>query len=786
MKHTLKKITALLVSIAMLMPLCLIPRPAQAAITLGDANYTTLSKVDEANSCNSTQGMAVNDSYVYSAQIKSSDESRAVIYRVDKTTGATVLMKDASTNLTYFINLGHANAMDIAVVNGVEYLCILTDSKISLFAISGTTLTFYAEYYITHNGSVIAPSAISVYQVSGTTITFLTKGGRTVSKGSVNIASTSGTIPVTIQCELDYSKIRINGKIQDFSSFTNQGMGYYGNYVFVPITGNKDNATINQSLILGYDLTKATGGNTIQPDPDKIFHVVSYQYQGLFEIEDVDIDKNGQMYFNTNSRISSTDTKHDGVFRLNDYTFGRAKPAATAPVLRDSAFTEIAPIPTTEGCTGNQGMAVGDDYLYSVQIKTSDNSRAVIHRIDKKTGADTVMTDGKTGLSYFTNLNHANCADWGRVNGVEYLYILASYKIVVLKINGTTLTQCAEYNLKYNGNSFGPGSFALYKVSDTHLTFLFKWNGVTTQSTISSGTIPIGATSGNISVSILGYAHSTDLPIDEAYLTPSGWLTQGMDCVGDMLYTVITGNHVKATISHSLIIGYDLTEFTGNNHVWPEVKDILYVVSDQYLGLFEVEDVGFDLDGKMYFNTNGWKDENGVNADGVYVMNDFLFGGAKVSGTVSSMNPGKPMEIRLMQNGVAVKTVTIAAGSGTGETAQTFAFGEVTPGTYDLQIVKAGHLPYTVTGISVSDSVDLSDLLSHTPLIPGDINEDTVVDLQDLIILTADNTFNRSVANAQTPAADVNGDGLIDLQDLIILTADSNFNKGATVLPFTP
>ena len=786
MKHTLKKITALLVSIAMLMPLCLIPRPAQAAITLGDANYTTLSKVDEANSCNSTQGMAVNDSYVYSAQIKSSDESRAVIYRVDKTTGATVLMKDASTNLTYFINLGHANAMDIAVVNGVEYLCILTDSKISLFAISGTTLTFYAEYYITHNGSVIAPSAISVYQVSGTTITFLTKGGRTVSKGSVNIASTSGTIPVTIQCELDYSKIRINGKIQDFSSFTNQGMGYYGNYVFVPITGNKDNATINQSLILGYDLTKATGGNTIQPDPDKIFHVVSYQYQGLFEIEDVDIDKNGQMYFNTNSRISSTDTKHDGVFRLNDYTFGRAKPAATAPVLRDSAFTEIAPIPTTEGCTGNQGMAVGDDYLYSVQIKTSDNSRAVIHRIDKKTGADTVMTDGKTGLSYFTNLNHANCADWGRVNGVEYLYVLASYKIVVLKINGTTLTQCAEYNLTYNGNSFGPGSFALYKVSDTHLTFLFKWNGVTTQSTISSGTIPIGATSGNISVSILGYAHSTDLPIDESYLTPSGWLTQGMDCVGDMLYTVITGNHVKATISHSLIIGYDLTEFTGNNHVWPEVKDILYVVSDQYLGLFEVEDVGFDQDGKMYFNTNGWKDENGVNADGVYVMNDFLFGGLKIYGTVSSVNPGKPMEIRLMQNGVAVKTVTIAAGSGTGETAQTFAFGEVTPGTYDLQIVKAGHLPYTVTGISVSDSVDLSDLLSHTPLIPGDINEDTVVDLQDLIILTADNTFNRSVANAQTPAADVNGDGLIDLQDLIILTADSNFNKGATVLPFTP
>ena len=403
MRRTMKKITALLVSIALLTPLCLIPRPVQAAITLGDANCTTLSKVGENNSCYSTQGMAVSDNYVYSAQIGDND-ARSVIYRVDKTTGTTVLMKNGSTNLTYFTNMGHANCMDIAVVNGVEYLCVLllNSPKIILFRISDTTLYYHGEYTPTDNGNAFSPSAMSVYQVSGNTVTFLCKWKQNISKGSVDISKSSGSIPVTLLCKLDYSKIRINGKIQDFSHFTNQGMGYYNNYLFVPITGNEDDATINQSLILGYDLTKASNFNTVQPDPDKIFHVVSYKYQGLFEIEDVDIDKNGQMYFNTNSRISSTDTKHDGVFRLNDYTFGRTKPAATAPVLRDSAFTEIAPIPTTAGCTGNQGMAVGDDYLYSVQIKTSDNSRAVIHRIDKKTGADTVMTDGKTGLNYFT------------------------------------------------------------------------------------------------------------------------------------------------------------------------------------------------------------------------------------------------------------------------------------------------------------------------------------------------------------------------------------------------
>ena len=769
----------------MVAPLCLIPSPVQAAVVLGDANYTTLAKVGESNSCYSTQGIAVSDNYVYSAQIGDND-SRSVIYRVDKSTGSKVLMKDGSTNLTYFTNMSHANAMDIAVVNGVEYLCVLTSAKIALFRISDTTLYFHGEYTTTDRGNAFSPSAMSVYQVSGTTITFLCKWNTTISKGSVDVSITSGSIPVTVLCKLDYGNVQINGKIQSFTSFTNQGMGYYGNYVFVPITGNANNATINQSLILGYDLSKASNFNTLQPDPDKIFYVVSYKYQGLFEIEDMDIDKSGQMYFNTNSRISSSDTKHDGVFLLNDYTFGRTKPSDTAPILRDSAFTEIAPIPTTEGCTGSQGMAVSDNYLYSVQIKTSDNSRAVIHRIDKNTGEDTVMTDGKTGLNYFTNLNHANCADWGRVNGVEYLYILASYKIVVLQINGTTLTQCAEYNLKYNGNSFGPGAFALYKVSSTHLTFLFKWNGVTTQSTISTGTIPIGAASGNISVSILGYAHSTDLPIDEAYLTPSGWLTQGMDCVGDMLYTVITGNHVKATISHSLIIGYDLTKFTGNNHVWPEVKDILYVVSDQYLGLFEVEDVGFDRDGKMYFNTNGWKDENGVNADGVYVMNNLTFGEPAVTGSITSMNPGKPLEIRLVQNGVVKQTVSIPAQSGNGQVTQEFQIRNFIPGTYDLEIVKAGHLPCTVTGVPISMGLDLTKILSRVPLIPGNINGDSVVDLQDLILLTATNTFNRPVTTAQTAAADVNGDGLINLQDLIILTAAAHFNKGATVIPYTP
>ena len=98
------------------------------------------------------------------------------------------------------------------------------------------------------------------------------------------------------------------------------------------------------------------------------------------------------------------------------------------------------------------------------------------------------------------------------------------------------------------------------------------------------------------------------------------------------------------------------------------------------------------------------------------------------------------------------QTLTLAAQSGAGETTREFQFKNLTPGLYDLQIVKAGHLPITVTGIPANDSVNLTHLLSRTPMIAGDIN----------------------------------GDEVVDLQDLITLTAESNFNKGKTVIPYTP
>jgi hypothetical protein len=58
----------------------------------------------------------------------------------------------------------------------------------------------------------------------------------------------------------------------------------------------------------------------------------------------------------------------------------------------------------------------------------------------------------------------------------------------------------------------------------------------------------------------------------------------------------------------------------------------------------------------------------------------------------------------------------------------------------------------------------------------GDINQDGVVDLSDLVYMDNDLT-NGTVAYVVT---DLNGDGVVDLSDLVII--DGNITNGAVVV----
>ena len=327
MNCMMKKLSALFLVAATVCGAFLLSPKADAAETLYDDDFDTVCKVGEANKCYSAQGMAVGDDYLYFVQI-GDDDARAVVHRIDIETGDRELMYHSETGLDYFTNFDHSNDLDWMVVDGVEYLCVLASPKLLLFQIDDTELIPYAEYDLKYNGSSFSPGGMAVESVSGNRVSYLFKWGKTVSYAKMPITKKEGSISVVIKCTLDVSKVTVDGKTQDFNHFVNQGMGYSDGYIFMPITGNDDDATVNHSLILAYDISNVKNGTTVQPDEDKSFYVISEDYSALFEIEDCGISDDGKLYFNTNSRRTNRDTKHDGAFVLNDFVH-KAKPTYT-------------------------------------------------------------------------------------------------------------------------------------------------------------------------------------------------------------------------------------------------------------------------------------------------------------------------------------------------------------------------------------------------------------------------------------------------------------------------
>ena len=272
-------------------------------------------------------------------------------------------------------------------------------------------------------------------------------------------------------------------------------------------------------------------------------------------------------------------------------------------------FTLIAELGEADACYSAQGMAVSDRYAYVAQRGGGD-ARAVIHRVEIPTGERVLMTDSATRLTVFTGLGHANDLDHAEIAGVEYLYVLAEARILVFEILGTELKAQAAYDLTYNGRPFFPTGFAVRAADDSHISFLFKW-----ATTVSSGAIRKEATSGSIGVSVMGY-------LDESQLAePDDWTRQAMDCIGNMLYVALSGNGTDTDANRSVILGYDLSEFTGSNHVSPAPEQIFHLIGEEYPALFEVEDVALDPSGRMYFNTNGRISSSDTAHDGVFVMN---------------------------------------------------------------------------------------------------------------------------------------------------------------------
>ena len=163
-----------------------------------------------------------------------------------------------------------------------------------------------------------------------------------------------------------------------------------------------------------------------------------------------------------------------------------------------------------------------------------------------------------------------------------------------------------------------------------------------------------------------------------------------------------------------------------------------------------------------------------------------------VFGRLTTQNPGVKTTVRLMAGDTVYCTGIIEAEGSAGAVTQYFhLYGAPTQPDvlYDVVIEKAGHLPYTITGISLVDgeidlTAQLDESLSNITVPAGDVNGDGCIDLRDLVMLTSDQNFGLSYEEATDKSADVNGDRLFDLRDLVIITSEAGYGRAPICVQF--
>ena len=326
MKQLSKRLLALCLSLVLLSALVLQVAPAAKAADYLTSlpqkhygEYGTVNIVHDQGNCYSMQGMATDADYTYCAKIGSND-AVACIVRLAKADGAKTIMTNASNGGYYFYNLGHANSLDIVKINGVQQMFVAGGANLVRLTMNGTTLTTAGTYTFSYNGATTNTTAVQIMYASSNEVKVMTKGGKALYTGTLDPTASTGNIELTLLCNLDVANIRLKGEIHDYSTYVQQGFDYCDGKVFVPLSGNAYVETINQSIVAVYDIEGASG--TVYNDPTLSFRIISGQYAGLFEIEDVEVcDYDGKLYFSSNRRKTETDTNYDGVSFFNGYVY---------------------------------------------------------------------------------------------------------------------------------------------------------------------------------------------------------------------------------------------------------------------------------------------------------------------------------------------------------------------------------------------------------------------------------------------------------------------------------
>jgi hypothetical protein len=279
--------------------------------------YTTVATIPNANGCYSSEGFDTGSTYAYSAKT-ASDDTKAIIYRTNRTDGTTTLMTNGDTGTTYATYLGHPNDLTLSSINGGTYMFVVTMNAGSLSLVklqySGSTYYKVGNYTLQRNGANVSMSGVKKIASDTNNDYFLFKSGLTYYWGTIAKSANSGTIALGTGFSLNIVDALVNGsKISNITDYTGQGIGYSAanDRLFVPLTYQ------NISVVLVYD-NVSTASGTITSNPNLSFRITSSTYPYLFEIESCAVE-DGLLWFNCNRKTDSSDTAHDAVCYFNGY-----------------------------------------------------------------------------------------------------------------------------------------------------------------------------------------------------------------------------------------------------------------------------------------------------------------------------------------------------------------------------------------------------------------------------------------------------------------------------------
>lgn len=288
---------------------------AQAAYYTG---YANVGATKDVGSHTAAQGFAAGTTYTYAVKTNSSHTS-SVIYRVTKSSGTAVVMKNGTSGGSSNTWLGHANDMTIVDIDDKHHLYVVTmnesGAQLVKLRYDGTTYRKVGGYYLRLDGKVSTISGISRLSVSSTGVSFLFKKGRTVYKGTAPRTASSGTINLTKLFTLNVANAKVGGKtISGLSDWSSQGFFYdtTKKVAYFPLW-NKG----SRSVVLTY---KGVGTTTHAeyPADDALSFSIQQSKYSKFEIESVAVNGN-RLYFNTN-RSGSETGPNDGVHYFTGYT----------------------------------------------------------------------------------------------------------------------------------------------------------------------------------------------------------------------------------------------------------------------------------------------------------------------------------------------------------------------------------------------------------------------------------------------------------------------------------